>query len=89
MIPGPIIAEISVESIVMAGAGLLFTALTAIASFFVSRFVSKTEKTSDAFRDLAKDVAVTQRDLKTAFGRIDDLRDQITNLEKRVRELEG
>lgn len=42
----------------------------------------KVEKMNEALQDHSKDIAVLQRDLQTAFIRIDELRDMIKNLKK-------
>lgn len=43
----------------------------------------KVEKMNEALQDHSKDIAVLQRDLQTAFVRIDELRDMIVNLPKK------
>lgn len=40
----------------------------------------KVEKMNESLNDHSKDIAVLQRDLQTAFIRIDELRDMIKNL---------
>lgn len=42
----------------------------------------KVEKMNENLNDHSKDIAVLQRDLQTAFIRIDELRDMIKNLKK-------
>ena len=42
----------------------------------------KVEKMNESLNNHSKDIAVLQRDLQTAFIRIDELRDMIKNLKK-------
>lgn len=42
----------------------------------------KVERMNQSLQDHSKDIAVLQRDLQTAFIRIDELRDMILNLKK-------
>lgn len=44
---------------------------------------AKVEKMNEALQDHSKDIAVLQRDLQTAFFRIDELRKMIMNMPKK------